>query len=381
MMKVLIVCNNAYMSGNGICTAVLSLIDRLKHKGIAVRLMACENPDPDGPQPEYRLKHFKFPFFEPIIYSNGFRYATFDKKTATEALKWADIVHFCEGFPLEGKTARLAQKMGVPCVGTYHLLTENVMANLGMKKAWLLNYLVTQWWRKAVYDRCRYVQCPTETVKKYLLEHGFKSNMKVISNGIELSECSYAPRKLQESPVNIICIGRLSYEKSQETLLNAMAYSRHADRIQLHFAGKGPKMKKYQKLADKLVRKGILKYKPQFGYYKRDQLKELIRQSHLFVHCAWVEVEGLSCVEAIAEGVVPVIAEGQLTAASQFALDERSMFPESDSKALAQKIDWWIDHPEERSGMERLYAESVEKYSASGSTAEIIRMYVEALAQ
>ena len=140
-------------------------------------------------------------------------------------------------------------------------------------------------------------------------------------------------------------------------------------------------MKKYQKLADKLVRKGILKYKPQFGYYKRDQLKELIRQSHLFVHCAWVEVEGLSCVEAIAEGVVPVIAEGQLTAASQFALDERSVFPESDSKALAQKIDWWIDHPEERSGMERLYAESVEKYSASGSTAEIIRMYEEALAQ
>jgi hypothetical protein len=97
-MKVLIVCNNAYMPGNGICTAVLSLIDRLKHKGIAVRLMACENPDPEGPQPEYRLKHFKFSFFEPIIYSNGFRYATYDKNTATEALKWADIVHFCEAW-------------------------------------------------------------------------------------------------------------------------------------------------------------------------------------------------------------------------------------------------------------------------------------------
>ena len=132
-MKVLIVCNNAYMPGNGICTAVLSLVDRLKRKGIAVRLMACENPDPEGPQPEYRLKHFKFPFFEPIIYSNGFRYATFDKNIVTDALKWADIVHFCEGFPLEGKTARLAQKMGVPCVGTYHLLTENIMANLHEK--------------------------------------------------------------------------------------------------------------------------------------------------------------------------------------------------------------------------------------------------------
>ena len=379
MMKVLIVCNNAYMPGNGICTAVLSLIDRLKHKGIAVRLMACENPDLEGPQPDYRLKHFKFPFFEPIIYSNGFRYATFDKKTATEALKWADIVHFCEGFPLEGKTARLAQKMGVPCVGTYHLLTENVMANLGMKKARLLNYLVTQWWRKAVYDRCRYVQCPTETVKKYLLEHGFKSNMKVISNGIELQESPYVARELPDSPINIICIGRLSFEKSQETLLNAMKYSKYADRIQLHFAGKGPKMKKYRKQADKLVQTGILKHKPQFGYYSHEQLKELTKKSHLYVHCAWVEVEGLSCVEAIAEGVVPVIAEGKFTATSQFALDERSVFAVSDSKALAERIDWWIENPEEKARMERLYAESVSKYSASSSTAEIIRMYEEAL--
>ena len=367
------------MSGNGICTAVLSLIDRLKSKGIAVRLMACENLDPDGPQPEYRLKHFKFPFFEPIIYSNGFRYATFDKKTASEALRWADVVHFCEGFPLEGLTAKLAQKMGVPCVGTYHLLTENVMANLGMKKERLLNYLVTQWWRKSVYDRCKYVQCPTETVQNYLLKNGFKSSMKVISNGIELSGESYTPRELPESPINIICIGRLSFEKSQDTLLNAMRYSKYADRIQLHFAGKGPKMKKYMKLADKLVKKGILKHKPEFGFYRHHQLKELIRRSHLYIHCAWVEVEGLSCVEAIAEGVVPIIAQGQFTATSQFALDGRSVFPESDSKALAQRIDWWIEHPEERVKMERLYAESVGKYSALKSTSEIIRMYEEAL--
>ena len=374
-MKVLIVCNNAYMPGNGICTAVLSLADRLKQEGIAVRLMACENPDPKGPQPEYRLKHFKFPFFESIIYSNGFRYATYDRKIAAEALTWADVVHFCEGFPLEGKTARLANRMGVPCVGSYHLLTENIMANLGMKKARLLNRLVTLWWRKAVYDRCEYVHCPTETVKKYLIDNGFRSKMKVITNGIDISDKSYTPRVLENTPIKIICIGRLSNEKSQETLMNAMRYSRYADRIQLHFAGKGPKMKKYEKISEKLVRDKILVQRPLFGFYTQKELKEHIRESHLYIHCAWVEVEGLSCVEAIAEGVVPVIAEGRLTAASQFALDERSLFPASDSCALAQKIDWWIEHPEERSAMEKSYAESASKYAATDSTKEMISMY------
>ena len=380
-MKVLIVCNNAYMTGNGVCTAVLSLIDRLKCRGIDVRLMACENPDPKGPQPEYRLKHFKFPFFEPIIYSNGFRYATYDRKVAKEALQWADVVHFCEGFPLEGKTARLAQKMGVPCVGTYHLLSENVMANLGMRKARILNYFLTLWWRKAVYDRCRYVHCPTETVKNYLIENGFKSRMKVISNGIKTPEMAGISNEPQKTPINIICIGRLSNEKSQDTLLNAMRHSRHADRIQLHFAGKGPKQKKYQKIADRLMNDGILKHRPTFGFYRKYELKELMHRAYLYIHCAWVEVEGLSCAEAIAEGVVPIIAEGRLTATSQFALDQRSLFPESDSKALAQKIDWWIEHPEERARMSVEYANSAVRYAANDSTSAIIKMYEEALSR
>ena len=33
-MKVLVVCNNAYMRGNGVCTAVVSLVKRLREKGI-----------------------------------------------------------------------------------------------------------------------------------------------------------------------------------------------------------------------------------------------------------------------------------------------------------------------------------------------------------
>lgn len=379
-MKVLIVCNNAYMRGNGICTAVMSLVKRLKEKGIEVRLMACENPDSEGEQPEFPLKHFKFPFFEPIIYSNGFRYATYSKKVATEAILWADVVHLCEGFPLEGKTARLAQKLGKPCVGTYHMLTENITANLGMRKARLLNYLVTLWWRKAVYDRCAYVHSPTENVRKYLLRHGFKSEIRVITNGMEISKQQLAANTPQTEPIIVLCIGRLAYEKSQDTLLEAMKYSKYAHRIQLHFAGKGPRQKIYTKMANKLVKEGIIHHPPRFGFYASEELKDLTRKAYLYIHCAWVEVEGLSCAEAIMEGVVPVIAEGRLTSTSQFALDNRSLFPESDARALAERIDWWIEHTEERMKMGKQYAESVRKYNAEDSTNQIIQMYKDCLA-
>ena len=378
-MRILIVSNNVYMRGNGVCTAVVSLVRRLQEQGVEVRVMACENPDPEGQQPHYPLKHFKFPLFEPLIYSSGFRYATYSRKTATEAIQWADVVHLSEGFPLEAKVARLARKLGKPCVGTFHLFTENITANLGMRKARMLNYLLTLWWRKAVYDHCTHVHCPTETVKRHLLENNFKSEMRVITNGMDIPDHLSPAPVPSGDPITVLCIGRLASEKSQETLLEAMKYSRYAHRIQLFFAGKGPKQKRYEKMADRLVKRGVVTHRPHFGFYSAEQLKELTRQAYLYIHCAWVEVEGLSCAEAIMEGVVPIIAEGKLTATSQFALDDRSLFPESDAKALAERIDWWIEHPKEREEMGKRYAESVRKYSAKDSTDQLIQMYKDSM--
>lgn len=379
-MKILIVCNNAYNRGNGMCTAILKLCKQLSDRGVQARLMASENPDPDGPRPYYELKHFKFPFFEKIIYSNGFRYAKTDKKMIEEAIKWADVVHLEEAFPLEITAARIAAELGKPCVGTFHLYTENIMANLGMRNARFINHLVTQWWRRSVFDKCKIVQCPAESVREHLVRCGFKSELRVISNGIDLNcgrslENTAQPRP----PYRILCTGRLSNEKSQDTLLEAMKYSRHSREISLVFAGKGPKEKKYRSFAAHLVKSGVLAHEPIFGFYDHEELNRLAASAYLYVHCAWVEVEGLSCLEALRSGAVPVIAQGPQVATSQFALDERSKFPVKDAKALAERIDWWIEHPQERAQMSLRYAESVKKYDISNSTDAIIKMYQDAM--
>ena len=122
-----------------------------------------------------------------------------------------------------------------------------------------------------------------------------------------------------------------------------------------------------------------MKHEPTFGFYTLKQLQELAASSWLYIHCAKIEVEGLSCLEAIQQGLVPVIAKGGLSATSQFALDEHSTFPTCDYKALAERIDWWIEHPEHRRHMSRLYSESVQRYSAETSTRNIIEMYESAL--
>ena len=109
-MKVLIVCNNAYISGNGLHTAIHAQLRNLKRAGVDVRLMATENAEKDGAQPDFPLKHFHVLLFEPIVYANGFRFSLADRRKIRKAVEWADVVHLLECFPLQMRTLKIAKK-------------------------------------------------------------------------------------------------------------------------------------------------------------------------------------------------------------------------------------------------------------------------------
>lgn len=380
-MKVLFVCNNAYNKGNGLSVAALNTIKRLRDNGIDARLMAVRNPDPNGPQPDFPLEHFIFPIFEPVIAANGFCYAKIDKKRISNAIDWADVVHFEEAMPLEEVAVRIARKKGKACVGTFHLFPHNVTANLGLPKINFVNPLLMKYWNAKVFNHCSDIQCPTLICKQYLMAKGTKARFHVISNGIELpSERIVTEPYGDMSEIRLLCIGRLANEKSQDTLIDAMRYSKYAKKIRLIFAGNGPKADKYRKMADKLYADGIVGHKPEFGFYSHEELAELARKSYLYIHCAWVEVEGLSCLEATSAGAVPVIGEGRHIGTPQFAICPESLYPFGDSKALAGRIDWWIEHPEERDRYSQAYADNARNFNVEDSIKSLISMYETALA-
>ena len=377
-MKILIVCNNVYVEGNGLRTAVLSLLGTLKQKGVDARLLSCENDDPSGPQPDFPLKHFKVPVFEPLIEKNGFRFAHADTNMLHQAVEWADVIHLEEAFPLEIKALERARELKKPCVGSFHLYAQNVIANIpGVRHSSLLASALENYWRDRVFNLCEVIHCPAEKVKENLVEQKFSPRLEVFSNGIrtELQPKGSRVEIGTDGPVDILCIGRLSEEKDQTTLLNAMRISRHSRRIRLHFAGKGPYLGKYRRMAEKLLNEGVLSYTPEFGFYSKSEISALAKRCFLLVHCATVEVEGLSCIEAIREGIVPLIAESRLSSAGQFALDDRSLFKAGDSAALALKIDYWIEHAEERNRMSGKYAASSLDYSLDKTTEEFIKLY------
>ena len=180
------------------------------------------------------------------------------------------------------------------------------------------------------------------------------TNGYVISNGVN---AEFKPRRA-EKPAEyqgsyvIVATGRYSKEKNQAVLIQAVNMSKYRARIQLILAGSGPKEKSLRKLAKPLP------IQPRFGFFPHEDMVKLLNYADLYVHSAAMEAEGISCLEAISCGLVPIISDSPRCATQAYALTDRSKFRFNSPADLAAKIDWWLDHPEERAAWSRKYAEN-----------------------
>lgn len=378
-MRILFVTNNINVPGNGICTSVNTTVRHLRERGVDARFLSGISKDPKAPQPDFPLQRLYFPIFQPIIDANGFSYAKRDRKVIRRAVEWADIIHITEPLFLQRDALRVAEKLGKPVVGTFHLYTQNILDEIPLASWKWSNDLLMKRWINSFFNRCSYVQCPTQAVKRLLERYGCRSNLEVISNGTTIAGEPVKAGVPDVSPYLILSTGRLCAVKSQMTLIEAMRHSRHSSEIQLYFAGNGVNRDKLLRAGNRLVSEGILKYPPVIAFRTPSQLKELNGKAYLYVHCSKMEVEGLGCLEAIKEGAVPVISQGELVGTSDFALDARSLFPAGDARALADRIDWWIEHPQERVRMGQEYADFSRKFDIGESITSLIGMYEKAL--
>ena len=382
-VKILFVVNNYYASGNGLSASARRTVRYLREAGEDVRVLSGRNHEAETPQPDYVLGDFHVPVFDNLVRSNGYKFARADLLMIRKAVKWADVVHLEEPFILQMATARIAKLHRVPCTATYHLHPENLFCSINLGDWKFLNENILRAWRDFVFNACTDIQCPTVNVMERLEKFGFKARLHLISNGI-VPDANIRPKEEDEDPSRpflVVCIGRLAVEKDQPTLLEAMRYSKYARRIQLYFAGRGPEADNIKEEARRLFEEGVVAYDPVFRFLDRDELRELAAKADLYIHCATVEVEGLSALEALQQAVVPVIAKGDLTATSQFALDPHSLFPTKDPVSLAACIDYWLDHPAERREMGWHYAESTEEYDIHKSIAALIGMFRSAMTE
>lgn len=367
-MKIVMVVDQFDDANNGTTISARRFAQALKDHGNEVRVIAIgKNSDY-----KYAVRQMKFPpVVEHLITSQGMRLAVPNKHVFEKAAAWADVVHFVMPSPLGIVGLRHVEKLGIPHTAAFHCQPENITFTLRLGNSQRANDFVYNRFRDTFFNRFTHIHCPSRMIADQLRQHGYTARLHVISNGI--SPAYFYGKQPKEDwmqgKFNVLMVGRYAGEKRQDLLIEACTKSRHAENIQVILAGKGPLENKYRKLAEQLSNPIVMEF------YQPERLIEILHMADLYVHTSDAEIEAMSCMEAFACGLVPIIAQSSRSATPQFALDGRSLFPAGDSTALAAQIDWWIEHPEERQRMELCYAEHAKQYALEESVKQMEEMF------
>ena len=357
-MNVTVICDLLGEPNNGTTIATLNFIRHLKSKGHRVTVVSSDKVT-DGAENRYVVPTINFGPFNAALKRNGVLLAKADKHILTKAIEEADAVHIQFPFALGAAGAKLAQKMHKPVTASFHCQAENVTSHIGMMNFRPANRLTYKIFYRRVYRYCDIVHYPTRFIREVFEKETRPTDGLVISNGV--NDVFFAPRPVRRTTdkFTILCTGRYSKEKAQSVLIEAAAASAHKDDLKLIFAGDGPYKKRLIKKAEKL------RLDSEFHFYSREELLDVLHAADLYVHTALMEIEAISCMEAIASGLVPVICDSERSATRFFAVDENNLFHKNDAGDLARKIDFWYENRDLIKAYKEKYAEMRRSFSQS----------------
>ena len=361
-MKILFVLECANRPTNGTTATCNRFAHELRKKGHEVRTIGCIAKEGDI-EPHYYepVPHFCFPFFEGLIQKEGFNFVRCHPKYLIESIKWADIVHVL--LPMKfGNVARLlAEAYGKPVTTAFHLQPQNITSAIRMGHLYFINHLIYVGFRRYFYRAVRRIHCPSQMIANQLALHRYNHNQcEIISNGVVKYFYRIDAKKPEEFKDKFVITmsGRLASEKRQDLIIKAVAHSKYNRDIQLILCGQGPSEKRYRRLEKRLGVANPIQIK----FCGAEELREILSYTDLYVHASDFEIEGISCLEAIACGAVPVISDSKLSAANNFALTPESIFKHGRWKSLMQRIEWMIEHEEERKKLSPQYESLGKEY-------------------
>ncbi|WP_066646194.1 glycosyltransferase [Christensenella timonensis] len=356
---------------NGIIISAKRYVDRLRMRGHEVRVVA--SGDVDDPC-FYRVKKRYIPLVSEVAKLQSVTFGRAEADVLGRALDGAGVVHLMQPFKLEKAAGLMALERGIPVIAGFHIQPENFIYNIKVIPFAGAADIFYKQFHRQFYRYFDDIHCPSQFIADELKAHGYRQNLHVISNGVD-DRFQKLPDIPRPENFRVLMIGRLSPEKRQDLIIRAAAKSRYQKRIRLIFAGKGPEENRYRRLARKL---GVT---AEFAFYPTEKLVRLINSCSLYVHASDVDVEAISCLEAVSCGLVPVISDSRLSATKQFALTPHSLFKAGSADDLQQKMDWWLSHEKEREKYSPRYCALGETYRVDYMLDRMEQVYADMMAR
>ena len=375
-MIITFICDVLGKENNGTTIATMNVIRAMKAKGHEVRVV-CSDEFRRGEPGFYIVPEINFGPFNHYVHKNGVGPAKADDSVVREALKGADICHFNFCGSLSAHSVDIAHEMGIPCTASLHTQAENFTNHVGLMDAdWANNFMYHTLYKR-LFSKVDAIHFPSQFIRDlFEAKNHFKSNGFVISNGIQkdFHPATYEKPKEWEGKTVITFTARYSKEKTHKVLIRALKYSRYEKQIQLVFAGSGPLQNKLE------IESEHLPNKPLFGFHSRAEMVKILNCTDLYVHPSLIDIEPLSALEAMACGITPILSDSKRSSVRYFALDPRNLFIHNKPKDLANKIDYWIEHPEEKEANAKQYLAYVKQFDFDTSMDKMEAMYLQTIA-
>ncbi|MCR5078463.1 MAG: glycosyltransferase [Bacilli bacterium] len=380
-MVITFICEVLGEENNGTTIATMNVVRYLRSQGHEVHIV-CPDEDKRGVEGYLVLPRIHFGPLDNYVAHNGVVLASahgFKKNKELLALiEKSDVVHFNFASKLTLRSAKYAHAHGVACTASFHTQAENFTNHVYLMRSRFANWVIYLFLNHRLFKQVDAIHYPTQFMHDIFRRHHYTPAREyIISNGTQSifhRQPSVRPERFKDMIV-ITSTGRYSNEKCQTTLLKAMKYSRYADKIQIILAGDGPMKAKLEKKGKKYC-----KVPPILGFYSHDELASILNYTDLYCHCSYADLEAISCLEAISVGICPILSDSRLSAVSQFAVDEKNVYRHGSAKALAKRIDYWIEHPEERKANADKYLGAGEKYNLEDMMRQMEAMYLETIA-
>ncbi len=361
-------------ASNGIATSTKRFAKKLSEMDHTIQIVAASTKSNDPNFESYNLGISKVPILYQVSKSQGFTFAKCNKKEIKEAIKKSDIVHMLVPFKIERYAKKICDRYNIPSSAAFHIQPENITSTIHLNKIEFVNEYIYNKFKK-FYNKFEHIHCPSNMIKEQLLEHGYTAKLSVISNGVSHTFKPKVVEKKSEwkDKFVILMIARLSGEKRQDLIIDAVKNSKYEKNIQIVFAGKGP-------LREELEKKGEGLTNPiDFGFYKEEELVDVINMADLYIHASDAEIEAIGCMEAFTCGVVPVISNSVLSATNQFAIDELNLFEKGNYLSLRDKIDYWYENKKAKDIRSKEYIEFAKKYNIDNTAKELEAMFYETI--
>lgn len=322
-MKILITTDLYKVTTNGVVTSVRNLMEELERKGHQIRVLTfSDNLESYQEENVYFIKSISMDF----IYPNVRMPISYRNDLVRELVEWKpDVIHSqCEFFSYQF-AQRISKLTGAPIVHTYHTLYEDYVTYVIPNK-WVGKRMVKQMSRMRL-KTAKTVIAPTSKVKDILLAYGLKNDIQIVSSGIALQQYDYRmdskERKAKRYALGIpegnkvmLNLGRLGTEKNLEELMEFFAEavkwhmceatreanSEEAQALGLTFlvVGDGPAKQGLEALAKEL---GVEEHVIFTGMVPPNLVREYYQLGDLFVSASTSETQGLTYVEAAANGL------------------------------------------------------------------------------